>query len=373
MLYRELIQPLLFVLPAETAHRLVLDLLRFISRLPFGITLLAWLFGKPDPALRVRAFGRELASPVGLAAGLDKDAEAFEAFAALGFGFIEVGTLTAKAQPGNPRPRLFRLPRDRALINRMGFNNRGAADAAQRLAQLRSPGTVVGVNIGKTKLVPNEQAVADYVLSASLLAPHADYVVVNVSSPNTVGLRDLQSVGQLRPLLLAVRAALDSASPARRVPLLVKIAPDLDDADIDAVTDLCLELGLDGIVAVNTTVARAGLRTEQAEIRRSGDGGLSGAPLKARALDVLERLRARAGERLLLVSVGGVANADDVWERLQAGASLVQLYTALIYDGPSLLRILNRGLVERLRASGHQGLAQLHSAVPAERPRTPQK
>jgi dihydroorotate dehydrogenase len=373
VLYRELIQPLLFLLPAETAHRLVLTLLRLIAHLPFGCTLLAWLFGRPDPALRVHAFGRELASPVGLAAGLDKDAEAFEAFAALGLGFVEVGTLTAKAQPGNPRPRLFRLPRDRALVNRMGFNNCGAADAARRLARPRSSRTVVGANIGKTKLVPNEQAVADYVESAALLAPHADYVVVNVSSPNTAGLRDLQAVAQLRPLLLAVRAALDSASPARPVPLLVKIAPDLDDADIDAVTDLCLELGLDGIVAVNTTIARTGLRSGEGEVRGCGEGGLSGAPLKGRALEVLRRLRARAGARLLLVSVGGASNADDVWERLQAGASLVQLYTALIYDGPSLPGRINRGLTERLRASGHQALGQLYSGVLAERPRTPQK
>jgi dihydroorotate dehydrogenase len=354
MLYRELLQPLLFLLPAETAHRWILGLMRSCARLPGGCALLSWLFGKPDPVLRVRVFERELSSPIGLAAGLDKDAEAFEAFAALGFGFVEVGTLTAEAQPGNPRPRLFRLPRDRALVNRMGFNNCGAADAARRLSLTGAPArkTVLGINIGKTKRVPQEQAVADYVQSATLLAPYADYVVVNVSSPNTPGLRDLQAVEHLRPLLLAVRAALDGAAPGRRVPLLCKIAPDLADAEIDAVADLALELGLDGIVAVNTSVSRAALRSSERELLRCGEGGLSGAPLAQRALQVLRRLRARAGDRLVLVSVGGVANAEDVWERLQAGASLVQLYTSLIYEGPGLLRAIHRGLAERMRAPG---------------------
>jgi dihydroorotate dehydrogenase len=359
MLYRVLVRPFLFLLPAEAAHKGVLGLLRFISQLALGRAFLAWCFGKPDPVLRVGAFGRELASPLGLAAGLDKDAEAFEGFLALGFGFVEVGTLTAKPQPGNPRPRLFRLRRDRALINRMGFNNRGAADAACRLQRSRRPGAVVGVNIGKTKLVPNELAIDDYVESATQLGPHADYVVVNVSSPNTQGLRDLQAADQLRPLLVAVRQALDAASLHRRVPLLVKIAPDLDDAAIDAVADLSLDLALDGIVAVNTTVARAGLASSEHEVRACGDGGLSGPPLRARSLEVLRRLRGRCGERMLLVSVGGISSADDVWERLAAGATLVQLYTALIYEGPGLASAIHRGLVRRLRAAGLKRITDL--------------
>jgi dihydroorotate dehydrogenase len=378
MLYRLLLRPLLFLLPAETAHRLVLLAMRLLSRSAAGRALLGWLYGGTDPALRVRAFGRELSSPIGLAAGLDKDAEAFAAFSALGFGFVEVGTVTGRAQAGNPRPRLFRLRKDRALINRMGFNNGGAHAVACRLAvhgpRPRAPGDVrerqtprsravpvLGINIGKTKAVPVEAAVADYVHSATLLAPHADYLVVNVSSPNTPGLRDLQSIDALRPLLQAVRGALDAAEPARRVPLLVKIAPDLADADIDAVADLALELGLDGVIAVNTTVARSALRSTSAEVARCGAGGLSGPPLCERALSVLRRLRARLGERVLLVSVGGIETADDVWERLSAGATLVQVYTALIYEGPSLVRGLNRGLAARLRSAGLHELAELRS------------
>jgi dihydroorotate dehydrogenase len=365
MLYRALLRPLLFLLPAETAHRLVLFAMRLLAHLPGGLGLLSFIYGRPDPLLRVQALGKELPSPIGLAAGLDKDAEAFEAFGALGFGFIEVGTITGQAQPGNPRPRLFRLRKDHALINRMGFNNCGARDAAHRLAAAPPRRTVLGINIGKTKAVALEDAVADYVHSATLLAPRADYMVVNVSSPNTPGLRDLQAISTLRPLLTAVRAAIDAAIGAGpRVPLLVKIAPDLADADIDAVADLALELQLDGIIAVNTTIGRIGLHAGQAELERIGAGGLSGAPLKARALDVLRRLRARVGERLLLVSVGGIESADDVWDRLRAGASLVQVYSALIYEGPALVRRLNRGLAERLRAIGAKAIAELPPSSP---------
>ena len=360
MLYR-LLRPLLFLLPAETAHRLVLWGMALLARWPIGRALLRGVYGRPDPSLRVQAFGRELATPIGLAAGLDKDAEAYEAFAALGFGFVEVGTLTGRAQPGNPRPRLFRLRKDRALINRMGFNNCGAHAAACRLAARAPRRSVLGVNIGKTKTVALEQAVDDYVRSAALLAPHADYMVVNVSSPNTPGLRDLQAIETLRPLLQAVRGALVKAEPNRRVPLLVKIAPDLADADVDAVADLALELGLDGVIAVNTTIGRAGLKSSAEKVARCGAGGLSGRPLGPRALEVLSRLRARLGERALLVSVGGIENADDVWQRLRAGASLVQVYTALIYEGPSLIAALNRGLARRLREAGVRELAELRS------------
>jgi dihydroorotate dehydrogenase len=363
MLYRALVRPLLFLLSAEAAHRTVLGLLALLVRVPFGARLLAAFYGAPDPILRVRAFGRELSSPIGLAAGLDKDAEAFEAFSALGFGCVEVGTVTAEAQPGNPRPRLFRLPSDRALINRMGFNNEGAEAVARRLAARRAREAVLGINIGKTKLAPAERAIEDYEQSARVLAPHADYFVINVSSPNTPGLRDLQAVERLAPLLSAMRTALDLASPGRRVPLLVKIAPDLADADVDAVADLALSLGLDGILAVNTTLSRAGLTTPAAEVERCGAGGLSGAPLKQRALEVLRRLRARAGDRLLLISVGGVEDANDVWDRLRAGATLVQVYTALVYGGPGLPSRLNRDVAKRLRAEGHSGVAALTAAV----------
>ncbi len=331
-------------LPAEGTHRVAFALLRLAIAMPgVGALVRRWL--APDPALRVTAFGREFPGPLGLAAGFDKDAKGVRALQALGFGFVEIGTVTAHAQPGNPKPRMFRLVDDRALINRMGFNNDGAEAAAARLANRRDG--IVGINIGKTKKVAEADAIADFTASAERLAPLADYLVVNVSSPNTPGLRDLQAVDKLRPLLAAVRAACDRVvSPAtgRRVPLLVKIAPDLADADIDAVADLALELGLDGIIATNTTIARTGLVTpiDQA-------GGLSGAPLKARALDVLRRLHARVGDRVTLVAVGGIDTAADAFERLAAGATLVQGYTAFVYRGPLWPHRVQRELAAMIR------------------------
>jgi dihydroorotate dehydrogenase len=298
----------------------------------------------------VKAFGRVLPSPVGLAAGFDKEAHVFEPLLALGFGFVEVGTITAQPQAGNPKPRLFRLPRDRALVNRMGFNNAGAQAAAARLAMRDRSQGVVGVNIGKTKVTPPEQAIADYMHSATLLAPHADYMVVNVSSPNTPGLRDLQAVEQLRPLLIAVRRAIDAAVPPAsrelRLPLLVKIAPDLADEDIDAVADLALELELDGIVATNTTISRSGLASSAAAVGACGAGGLSGAPLAARSLEVLRRIRQRLGPGPMVISVGGIERPAQVHERLAAGATLVQVYTGLIYEGPTLPARLARSVGE---------------------------
>jgi dihydroorotate dehydrogenase len=248
---------------------------------------------------------------------------------------------------------MFRFPAERALVNRMGFNNSGAVAVtarlrATRLRAARGPRPVTGVNIGKTKVVPEDEAIADYVTSARLVADVADYVVVNVSSPNTPGLRDLQAVSRLRPLLAAVRSALDEASPRRRVPLLVKIAPDLADADIDAITDLAIELGLDGIVATNTTISREGLR-DPAAVAAAGPGGMSGAPLKARALEVLRRLHDRAGDRLVLIAVGGIETADDAADRLAAGATLLQAYTAFIYEGPFWPRRIQADLVRQIR------------------------
>jgi dihydroorotate dehydrogenase len=352
-MYRLLFGVLLRRLPAEAVHRLSFRALGFLAALPGVLPLLRRRYGPRDAALRVRALGLEFPSPLGLAAGFDKDAEAYEALGAFGFGFVEIGTVTARPQPGNPRPRLFRLVRDRAIVNRMGFNNHGARAAAERLRGRRR--VIVGVNIGKTKVVPEGAAVADYVESAERLAPLADYLVVNVSSPNTPGLRDLQAVEHLRPLLQAVRAAAGRVTP-RHVPLLVKIAPDLADADVDAVADLAVELGLDGVIATNTTISRDGLASRPSDVEAAGAGGLSGAPLRERSLEVLRRLRARAGDRLVLVSVGGVEDADDVWERLQAGATLVQAYTGLVYGGPSWPRRINRGLTARLRAEGRTAL-----------------
>jgi dihydroorotate dehydrogenase len=352
-------------LPAETAHRLGFWFIRVVAAVPaLGWLLRRWLT-PTDPVLRVHAFGVELAGPLGLAAGFDKDARGADALGALGFAFVEVGTVTVRAQPGNQRPRLFRLVEDRALVNRMGFNNSGAQAVAERLrGRKRARGVAIGVNIGKSKAIPEGEAVADYVASARLLAAAADYMVVNVSSPNTPGLRDLQAVEHLRPLLVGVRGALGEAS-ARRVPLLVKIAPDLADEDIDAVADLALELGLDGIIATNTTTSRTGLVTDPARVEEIGVGGLSGAPLKERSLAVLRRLRNRVGDRLVLVSVGGIETAEDVWVRIQAGATLVQAYTGFIYGGPLWPGHVHRGLARLVRQAGYGSIGEaIASAIP---------
>jgi len=335
-------------LPPEAAHAAGFWLIRFAAAVPFGAWVLRRFLAPRDPLLRVRALGLDFPGPLGLAAGFDKDGHGVAGLAALGFGFVEVGTVTARPQPGNAKPRMFRFPAERALVNRMGFNNAGAAALAARLRSSRGPRPVVGVNIGKTKVVPEDGAVADYVTSARLVADVADYVVVNVSSPNTPGLRDLQAADKLRPLLRAVRAALDEASPRRRVPLLVKIAPDLADADVDAVADLALDLGLDGIIATNTTISRAGLR-DSAAVAGAGPGGMSGAPLRGRALEVLRRLHARTGDRLVLIAAGGISSADDALERLAAGATLLQAYTAFIYEGPLWPHRIQAELAGRLR------------------------
>ena len=339
--YRALIRPLLYLLQPETAHHFAFGVLRILAAIPGMKSLLRSIF-HDSSASGVRALGLDFPNRIGLAAGFDKDAIGYEALGATGFGFVEVGTLTGQPQPGNPKPRLFRLPKDRALVNRMGFNNRGSQDAVARLAKPHR--TIVGVNIGKTKLVPEEEAIGDYVASATRVGPHADYVVVNVSSPNTPGLRNLQATEKLRPLLLAVREALNEVSPGRRVPLLVKIAPDLADEDVDGVADMALGLGLDGIIATNTTIRRDGLRSSEADIEVCGAGGLSGPPLHERSLEVLRRLKAKVGDRLTLISVGGIETPEQARERIEAGATLVQIYTAYIYEGPWLPKRLAAGL-----------------------------
>ncbi|MET8381963.1 quinone-dependent dihydroorotate dehydrogenase [Streptosporangium canum] len=350
MMYRFVFTQVLSRFDPEDAHHLTVGALRLLSVTPVVKRLVHRRLAPRDPALRVQAFGVHFPGPFGLAAGFDKDAGCVEAMSALGFSHVEVGTITAHAQPGNARPRLFRLIKDRAIINRMGFNNAGASAAARALGRPRGVPAVVGVNIGKTKVVPEAEAVHDYVASAKELAPLADYLVVNVSSPNTPGLRNLQAVELLRPLLQAVKEVADSTP--RRTPLLVKIAPDLADGDVDAVADLALELGLDGIIATNTTISREGVSSTET-------GGLSGRPLKARSLEVLRRLRARVGDRLVLVSVGGVENVDDVWERMLAGATLVQGYSALIYEGPLWAHRVHRGLSRRLRRHGVGDLREI--------------
>jgi dihydroorotate dehydrogenase len=300
----------------------------------------------------VRTMGLTFPNPLGLAAGFDKTAEAFEELGAFGFGHVEVGTVTALAQPGNPKPRLVRLVEDRAVVNRMGFNNDGAAAVAQRLARRRRRcgGPVLGINIGKSKVVPDDDQAAveaDYETSTRLLAPYADYLVVNVSSPNTPGLRNLQAVEKLAPLLDHVRRIADQATDdasRERIPLLVKIAPDLADEDVLDVADLALAQDLSGIIATNTTISRAGLRSSAEQIEAAGAGGLSGAPLREWATEVVALLRGKVGPDLTLIGVGGISTSDDARERLAAGADLVQAYTGLIYGGPLWPRRILKGL-----------------------------
>ncbi|MGC4963586.1 quinone-dependent dihydroorotate dehydrogenase [Gordonia sp. DT101] len=343
---------LMFRLSPERIHGLAFGAIAFAGRNPLLRYGTAKVLAPEDPLLRQRVFGVDFPAPLGLAAGFDKSASAVNAWGQIGFGYAEIGTITGKAQPGNPTPRLFRLPADRALINRMGFNNPGAREAAQHLRALRpGPKSVpIGANIGKTKVVPVEEAVDDYRFSARTLGPLADFVVVNVSSPNTPGLRDLQAVDSLRPILAAVQEEVT-------VPVLVKIAPDLADADIDAVADLAVELGLGGIVATNTTIERSGLQTPADDVSALGAGGLSGAPLADRSLTVLRRLHARVGGRVALVSVGGIETADQAWERILAGADLLQGYTGFIYGGPLWVKEIHDGIAERVRAGGFASLA----------------
>lgn len=337
-MYPLLFRTVLSRMDPETAHHAAVLVIRLLGVPPFSWATRA--LTRPAPELRTAALGLTFDSPVGVAAGFDKDVRAAKGLYALGFGHVEVGTITAIAQDGNPRPRLFRLIPDRAVINRMGFNNQGAEAAALRLKKLRRrfARAVIGVNIGKSRVVDVADATADYVRSAVLLAPLADYLVVNVSSPNTPGLRGLQAVDTLRPLLTAVRDA------AGRTPLLVKIAPDLADDEIEAISQLAVELGLAGLIATNTTISREGLITDDAIVAAAGAGGLSGAPLKRRALEVLRIVRATVPAGFVVISAGGVDTADDVRERLDAGATLVQGYTAFLYRGPLWGRQLNRGL-----------------------------
>jgi dihydroorotate dehydrogenase len=357
VLYRILFRPLLFLLDAETAHGFAAFFLRIVHRFAW----LRWLTRRAlPPALEVRALGTTFASPIVLAAGFDKAAEMYNALGALGFAGVEIGTVTAHAQPGNPRPRLFRLPADHAVVNRMGFNNPGAAAVETALAAHPRDATLrLGVNLGKSKVTELDRAADDYAESARRLARFADYVVINVSSPNTPGLRSLQSVDALRPIVEAVQREL--AKLPEPPPLLVKIAPDLADEDIDAVVDYACEAKLAGIIATNTTIARDGveLTSPKARVDAIGAGGLSGRPLRKRALDVIRRVAARGQGALTIVGVGGIETADDVFETLRAGATLVQVYTGFLYEGPGFARRLARGLLARMRTDGVRSVAEL--------------
>jgi dihydroorotate dehydrogenase len=341
------VRRVLFLVAPERSHTGVFALLRAVTATPpLRRALHSWLAPR-DPVLASTVFGVRFPGPLGLAAGFDKDGAGLKVWGALGFGYAEVGTVTAQPQPGNPAPRMFRLPDDRALLNRLGFNNRGAGALAMRLARHRAD-VPIGVNIGKTKDMPAGGAVDDYRECARVVGPLAAYLVVNVSSPNTPGLRDLQAVEALRPILAAVRAE-------TRTPVLVKIAPDLADSDIDEIADLAVELGLAGIVATNTTVSRDHLTTPGVD--ELGPGGISGPPVAQRSAEVLRRLYRRVGDRLVLISVGGIETPDDAWDRITAGASLLQGYTGFIYGGGLWPKHIHDGIARRLHEGGFASLA----------------
>ena len=357
MLYRSLLRPLLFTLPPETAHEFALHALSLglgagALRRAAGALAGGAAFGG------LRRFGLSFKNPVGLAAGFDKNGVAARQLAALGFGFVEVGTVTRVPQPGNPKPRLFRLPQDRALVNRQGFNNAGAEALARRLERAR-PDCVLGVNIGKSRVVPVEEATADYLASFETVWPVADYVAVNVSSPNTPGLRELQRADLLGALLGALQSRnRELAAEAGRapLPLLVKVAPDLGAGELEMTVGAATAAGVAGIIATNTTTARTGLRTEAPRVEACGQGGLSGAPLRQSSTRLVAALRLLTRGKVEIVGVGGVFTAEDAWEKICAGAGLVQLYTGFVYEGPGVARRINEGLLALLERHGFRTL-----------------
>ncbi|MBX0292859.1 quinone-dependent dihydroorotate dehydrogenase [Hymenobacter sp. HSC-4F20] len=341
-MYKALLKPLFFRLDAEEAHHLVFNNLRRAYRLPGMPAVLRGLYDYQHPSLEREVFGLPFRNPVGLAAGFDKNAELTDELGALGFGFVEIGTVTPRPQPGNPQPRLFRLPQDEALVNRMGFNNAGAEAAAVRLRQRRTHGLIIGGNIGKNKDTPNELAAQDYVACVEALHEVVDYFVVNVSSPNTPNLRQLQEREPLIALLQQVQER-NQMLPTPR-PLLLKIAPDLTDSQLDDILLIARETELSGLVATNTTISRADLTTPAAAVEALGAGGLSGRPLRRRATEVIRYLSQRSRGQLPIIGVGGIHSARDAQEKLAAGAALVQLYSGFIYEGPGLVRQINHSL-----------------------------
>lgn len=340
-----LLKPILFLFPAERAHHLTVSLLKFTLAIP----LVGWLFRKnfevKNSRLERKVFGLTFPNPVGLAAGFDKDGKSYRAMSALGFGFIEIGTVTPVGQAGNPQPRLFRLPPDRGLINRMGFNNEGVEAMVGRLKKGKPKNLIIGGNIGKNKVTPNEKAVNDYSICFESLFPYVDYFVVNVSSPNTPGLRELQEKEPLTALLTHLQNLNhQKASPK---PILLKIAPDLTDSQLDDILDIVQTTKLDGIIATNTTISRKDLTTNEIEVKNIGNGGLSGSPVRERSTEVIRYLHKKSNGAVTIIGVGGIASAEDALEKLEAGAALVQVYSGMVYAGPGLVKEINRALLKK--------------------------
>jgi dihydroorotate dehydrogenase len=333
--YHYFIRPLLFWFDPEKIHHFTFYLLQFVGKTPGLKALLKWIYVLEDKSLERTLFGITFSNPVGLAAGFDKDAKLIDELACFGFGFIEIGTLTPKAQPGNEKPRLFRLPKDQALINRMGFNNGGVAETVERLKRRKSR-VIIGGNIGKNKITPNEKAFEDYEKCFETLYPYVDYFVVNVSSPNTPGLRELQEKEPLKKLLLNVKAL--SLAKEKPKPILLKIAPDLNESQLADVVDVLIETKTDGVIATNTTISRSDLRTTEQELEKIGAGGLSGKPLALRANEVIAFLRSKLGKNFPIIGVGGIMCPVDAVAKLKAGADLVQIYTGFVYEGPGFVK-----------------------------------
>ena len=340
----KIFRPLLFLIDPEKIHHFVFGVLRLNSRIPGFQKTMKLLFDLKDSRLEKKVFGLTFKNQVGLAAGLDKDARSIDELACLGFGFIEIGTITPQPQPGNDKPRLFRLPKDQALINRMGFNNAGALAVVTRLKKRKS-NILIGGNIGKNKSTSNESATADYMYCFNTLYDYVDYFVVNVSSPNTPGLRQLQEKEPLRKLLQTIKNT-SQAKPLSK-PVLLKIAPDLAEGQLDDIIEIVKATGIDGIVATNTTVSREALTTDKQEVERIGAGGLSGKPLAKRSTEIIRYLRLKLGKEFPIIGVGGIHSPAEALEKLEAGADLIQVYTGFIYEGPSLIKRINQAILKR--------------------------
>lgn len=335
-----LLRNLLFLLPPERAHHFTVSLFSFFSRVPLIGSVINSIFSYSDKKLNKEVFGLSFPNPVGLAAGFDKDGKYIRPMSKLGFGFVEIGTVTPRPQIGNPQPRMFRLSKDQALINRMGFNNDGIDALVERLKTFDKKGLILGGNIGKNKDTPNEKAVEDYKICFEKLHPYVDYFVVNVSSPNTPNLRALQERGPLTEILNALVGI--NFTKAKQKPILLKIAPDLSDDQIIEIIDVIQETKLDGIIATNTTISRQNLQTSDSQIDKIGNGGLSGAPLTKRSTEVIRLISQKSGDKIPIIGVGGINSPQDALDKLEAGASLIQIYTGFIYQGPAFIKQINK-------------------------------